>query len=78
MNGFSIEIGVIQALEAIPCVDVLNTINTNNIPPTSVIKQLAIAVEYVFAIDMLSILDVSFSFSAIVDSSNHLMPHETC
>ncbi|XP_022716879.1 rab3 GTPase-activating protein catalytic subunit isoform X2 [Durio zibethinus] len=32
-------------LEAIPSVDVLNTINANNIPPTSVIKQLAIAVE---------------------------------
>ncbi|XP_021288736.1 uncharacterized protein LOC110419927 [Herrania umbratica] len=34
-----------KALEAIPSVDVLNTVNTNNIPPTSVIKQLAIAVE---------------------------------
>ncbi|KAL4271982.1 hypothetical protein GQ457_13G002130 [Hibiscus cannabinus] len=34
-----------KALEAIPSVDILNTINTNNIPPTSVIKQLAIAVE---------------------------------
>ncbi|OMP04374.1 Rab3 GTPase-activating protein catalytic subunit [Corchorus olitorius] len=34
-----------QALEAIPSVDVLNTINVNSIPPTSVIKQLAVAVE---------------------------------
>ncbi|XVF03833.1 hypothetical protein REPUB_Repub05bG0026700 [Reevesia pubescens] len=34
-----------KVLEAIPSVDVLNTINTNNIPPTSVIKQLAVAVE---------------------------------
>ncbi|XVE80413.1 hypothetical protein DITRI_Ditri14bG0137600 [Diplodiscus trichospermus] len=34
-----------KVLEAIPSVDVLNTINMNNIPPTSVIKQLAIAVE---------------------------------
>ena len=38
MDGFSIEIGVIQALEAIPCVDVLNKNNTNSIPPKSVIK----------------------------------------
>ncbi|OMO83495.1 Rab3 GTPase-activating protein catalytic subunit [Corchorus capsularis] len=34
-----------KALEAIPSVDVLNTINVNSIPPTSVIKQLAVAVE---------------------------------
>ncbi|XWS51841.1 hypothetical protein CRYUN_Cryun11dG0017200 [Craigia yunnanensis] len=34
-----------KVLEAIPSADVLNTINMNNIPPTSVVKQLAIAVE---------------------------------
>ncbi|XVE50682.1 hypothetical protein DITRI_Ditri01bG0182900 [Diplodiscus trichospermus] len=34
-----------KVLEAIPCVDVLNTINKNSIPPSSVIKQLAIAAE---------------------------------
>ena len=44
---FVIEIVVLQALEAIPCVDVLNPINTNNIPPTFIIKQLAIVVEFV-------------------------------
>ncbi|KAG4161638.1 hypothetical protein ERO13_D01G068300v2 [Gossypium hirsutum] len=34
-----------KASEAVPSVDILNSINTNNIPPTSVIKQLAIAAE---------------------------------
>ncbi|XVF77405.1 hypothetical protein PTKIN_Ptkin14bG0040400 [Pterospermum kingtungense] len=34
-----------KALEAIPSVDVLNTVNTTSIPPISVIKQLAVAVE---------------------------------
>ncbi|KAK8490603.1 hypothetical protein V6N13_134102 [Hibiscus sabdariffa] len=34
-----------KLLEAIPSVDVLNTTNTKNIPPTSVIKQLTVAIE---------------------------------
>ncbi|MBA0625422.1 hypothetical protein Godav_010621, partial [Gossypium davidsonii] len=34
-----------KLLEAIPSVDVLNTTNTNSIPPTSVLKQLAVAIE---------------------------------
>ncbi|KAE8688630.1 Rab3 GTPase-activating protein catalytic subunit isoform 5 [Hibiscus syriacus] len=34
-----------KALEAIPSVDILNTMDTNNFPPTSVIKQLTLAVE---------------------------------
>ncbi|KAK8527210.1 hypothetical protein V6N13_085063 [Hibiscus sabdariffa] len=34
-----------KALEAIPSVDILNAVNTSKLPPTSVIKQLAIAVE---------------------------------
>ncbi|KAE8716994.1 Rab3 GTPase-activating protein catalytic subunit isoform 6 [Hibiscus syriacus] len=34
-----------KALEAIPSVDILNTMDTNNFPPTSVIKQLALAVD---------------------------------
>lgn len=45
MKGFLNEIVVLQASEAVPSVDILNSINTNNIPPTSVIKQLAIAAE---------------------------------
>ncbi|XWS75299.1 hypothetical protein CRYUN_Cryun01aG0074600 [Craigia yunnanensis] len=36
-----------KALEAIPYLNVLNTINRNNIPSISVIKQSAIAVEFV-------------------------------
>ncbi|KAK8643955.1 hypothetical protein V6N13_013232 [Hibiscus sabdariffa] len=34
-----------KLLEAIPSVDDLNTTNTKNIPPTSVIKQLTVAIE---------------------------------
>ncbi|XP_039058785.1 rab3 GTPase-activating protein catalytic subunit-like isoform X2 [Hibiscus syriacus] len=34
-----------KALEAIPSVDIINTMNAINIPPTSVIKQLALAIE---------------------------------
>ncbi|KAK8626301.1 hypothetical protein V6N13_133952 [Hibiscus sabdariffa] len=45
MKGFLNEIVVLQALEAIPSVDILNAVNTSKLPPTFVIKQLATAVE---------------------------------
>lgn len=45
LNGFIDEIVSLQLLEAIPSVDVLNTTNMNSIPPTSVLKQLAVAIE---------------------------------
>ncbi|GMI63762.1 hypothetical protein like AT5G55060 [Hibiscus trionum] len=53
-----------KLLEVIPSVDDLNTINTKNIPPTSVIKQLTVAIEAGKKFERLKDLLASFETSS--------------